>query len=577
MPSRLAAGLLLAALTCAGQLATGCGRNDPERSLREDGSPTWAEDIAPLVYRECVTCHRPGELAPFSLLTYDGARKRASQMAQVTSSRFMPPWKPEPGYGDFLDERRLTDDEIDLFRRWARADAPLGDSTRAPEPPTFPEGWQLGEPDLVLRMPEAYTVPAEGVDVFRNFVLRSSGGEGERPRYVEAFEFRPGNPRVVHHAVIMVDDSGVGRRRDALDDEPGFAGMSFGEAHEPEGHFLGWTPGKAPARNRADLAWSLPPRADMVVLLHMLPTGRPEPIQAAIGLHFADEPPRRVPATLRLGRKDLDIAPGDSAYVVQDDFVLPVAVDVLRIYPHMHYLGASVQVQAHHPDGTSQWLIRIDEWDFNWQDDYRYADPVPRLPAGTRLSMRYVFDNSAGNIFNPNIPPRRVTYGLRSSDEMADLTLQVLPVEPEGLTPLLQAARRQWLAQEIQGHRMLLRAEPDDGETQHTLAMYYLQAGRADSAFVHFDAAVRLAPDSPEVRVNYGLALMGAGRPAVALTQLRRAVELRPSYSEAHFNLGLALHATGETRRAQAHFAEAARLRPEMAAAIRRTVASLAR
>jgi tetratricopeptide (TPR) repeat protein len=536
-------------------------------------SPTYARDIAPILHRECVPCHRPGELAPFPLLTYDDARKRARQIVQVTGSGFMPPWKPEPGFGTFVGERRLSAGDIETLRRWAEAEAPLGDSTLVPEPPVFTDGWRLGEPDLVLGMPESYTVPAEGVDLFRNFLL---AGVIDETRYIRAFQFRPGNPKVVHHAVIMIDQSGTARRRDALDAEPGFAGMSFGEAREPDGHFLGWTPGKAPAQSRDEMAWSLRPGSDLVVLLHMLPTGKPEPIQASLGLYFAAGPPARVPASIRLGRKDIDIAAGDDNYVLEDRYVLPVDVELLRIYPHMHYLGKSVQVYATKPDGSKQWLIRIDDWDFNWQDDYQYEES-PRLPAGTEIYMRYVFDNSWANVFNPNIPPKAVTYGLRSADEMGDLILQVLPEDPKDLAPLLQDLHHQWLAQEIQGHQMLLRADPEDFENHHTIAMYHLQAGSADSADVHFERTLQLHPTYAEAHVNYAAALAARGRLAAGIDHLEQAIDSRPGFSKAHFNLGLALHAAGQRVKAGQHFEEAARLRPEMAAAIRRTVAGLRR
>ena len=291
-------------------------------------------------------------------------------------------------------------------------------------------------------------------------------------------------------------------------------------------------------------------------------------------LYFTDEPPARVAASIRLGRKDIDIPADVDDYVLEDRYVLPVDVELLRSYPHMHYLGKSVQVFATKPDGARQWLIRIDDWDFNWQDDYSYVDP-PQLPAGTEISMRYVFDNSVDNPINPNMPPKRVAYGLLSSDEMGDLILQVLPKDPADLPRLLQDVNRKWLAQEIQGHQMLLRADPEDFENHHTLAMYYLQDGRIDSAFVHFEATLQLQPAYPEAHVNFAGALAARGQPEAAIRHLRQAIEDRPGFASAHFNLGLILHSTGQRRQARQHFETAARLRPEMAAAIRRTMAGL--
>ena len=214
---------------------------------------TFNRDIAPIVYRSCIVCHRPGESAPFSLLTYTEARKRAGLITALTTSRVMPPWLPARGGIEFLGERGLSDEEIALIRLWVEQGAAEGDAADLPPLPEFTRGWQLGEPDLILTMEDAFSVPAEGFDVYRNFVLPIPVST---PRWVKAVELRPGNPRVVHHAVMQVDRSRSSRRRDEEDAGPGFSGMDLAGSEAPGGQSLGWTPGKLPIVDER-FAWRL--------------------------------------------------------------------------------------------------------------------------------------------------------------------------------------------------------------------------------------------------------------------------------------------------------------------------------
>ncbi len=201
--------------------------------------------------------------------------------------------------------------------------------------------------------------------------------------------------------------------------------MILHSADYPDGHFLGWTPGQAPPLAPNDLAWRLDAGDDLVVQLHLQPTGKPERVRPSIGLYFADQPPARTPAIVRLGRQNLDIPPGASDYRVTDAYVLPVDAEIRAIQPHAHYRARSVSACAVLPDGTRRPLIDIRHWDFNWQDQYRYATPF-WVPAGTTLEMEYVFDNSDANVRNPSHPPERVSWGWRSSDEMADVWIQLM-------------------------------------------------------------------------------------------------------------------------------------------------------
>jgi tetratricopeptide (TPR) repeat protein len=344
----------------------------------------------------------------------------------------MPPWQPDHGVVQFANERRLSDAEIALLTAWAKAGAPEGDPAQLPPAPSFPGGWQLGTPDLVVTLPD-YPVPQQGHELYRNFVARIPVTE---PHYVNAVEIRTGNPRVVHHARMMVDTTDSSRKLAAQDSLPGFNGMMLSSnATIPDGFFIGWTPGKVPTRGPEDMAWHLAPGTDLVLQLHLRPRGEPEVVHPQVGFYFAKRPPTRIPTLIMLGSKTLDIPPGEAHYVVVDSFRLPVDVAALDVYPHAHYLATEMQGFARLPNGHIRWLLHIKDWDFNWQDEYRYQRPIP-LPKGSTVIMRYNYDNSTANPQNPNHPPKRVTYGPNSTDEMCDFVVQIVPARPGDLALL---------------------------------------------------------------------------------------------------------------------------------------------
>jgi len=365
--------MLAALLTAAADAVT----QAPQRS-----AVTFSRDVAPILFQNCGICHHPGGPAPFSLLTYPDARQHATQIAAATKSRYMPPWKSQPGLVQFVGQRHLTNEEIGTIEKWVAGGTLEGEG--APAAPEWTEGWQLGKPDLVVSLPQPYTLPAEGVDVSRVFVLPVPLNA---MRYVKGLEFRPGNSRVVHHANIRIDRTRASRRLDEADPVPGYDGLILRSATFPDGYFLGWTPGQISPLLPKGLAWRLDSGADLVVEIHMQPSGRPEAVNPAIGLYFTDDPPARTPVMLRLGRQNIDIAPGDSHYVEEDSFVLPVDVDLQALQPHAHHRAREVTGLATFPDGTSRWLIKIDAWDFRWQHVYRLASPM-FLPRGTTISMR---------------------------------------------------------------------------------------------------------------------------------------------------------------------------------------------
>jgi len=523
---------------------------------------TYSEHVAPILFRSCLPCHREGESAPFALEDYASAQKRAGQIARVTSSRYMPPWLPTPGHGDFEGSRRLGDDEVATLARWAEAGAPEGDPARLPPLPPAAEGWQLGTPDLVVTLPEPWVVPAEGLDVWRNFVVPIPV---DRRRFVEGVELRPGNKRVVHHAVIRVDRTSSSRDLDEREPGAGFEGMDLPLSEAPGGQFLGWTPGRLPRRAPAGLGWTLDPGTDLVVQLHMLPTGKPEPIQFSVGFFFTDVPPTNQLMVLRLRNDRIDIPPGEAEYVVEDTLDLGADVLVTKIYPHAHFLGKRVETFGLLPDGRREDLIRIDDWDFNWQDEYQYATPV-RLPRGTRLTMRITFDNSGENPRNPHVPPIRVRSGNSSLDEMATVTLQVLTESGEARNALREAACR---------HRV--EESPDSWAARLNLGAILAERGRFREAAEELRAGLALEPGSVDLHRNLGGVLASLNDPDGARRCFEEALRLAPGDPEVHANLALLEGALGHWEEAARHFRAVLEKNAQDGRALRGLATALAR
>ena len=305
-------------------------------------------------------------------------------------------------------------------------------------------------------MPAPFTVPADGRDVFRTFVLPIAL---ERPRYVRALEFRPDNPRIVHHATLGIDRTRSSRLLDERDPEPGYAGGMVVDARYPEGQLLGWTPGQSAASVAAGTAWRLDPGSDLVAQVHMQPTGKPERLTLSVGFYFTDDAPVRTPVGLRLGSETIDIPAGQRDYTIADTYVLPTDVDVIAIQPHAHNLARRMTATATLPDGSTRWLIAIADWDFRWQEVYRYVEPIV-LPKGTTVAMEYVYDNSAGNIRNPHRPPQRVVWGEKTTDEMGDLWIQLVPRDSADSALLSGDVQRKRSGEDLAAYTRLVEADP---------------------------------------------------------------------------------------------------------------------
>lgn len=400
------------------------------------GEVTFADHIAPLVFQNCTTCHRPTQVAPFTLLNYAETRKHAKTMLRVMEDRYMPPWHPEPGHGEFRDSRRLSDAQIALFAKWVKTGMPEGDPKKTPALPKFPEGWQLGEPDLVVTMDRPFEVPAEGPDIYQNFVIPLNLAED---KWVTAVEFRATAPVVLHHVLYFLDDSGRGRAKLKKDGQPGFPGMGF----RPTGSLGGWAVGATPSKLPEGLALPVKKGSDLVLQTHFHLSGKAEKETITVGLYFADKPPTRTLVNIALPPvfglfSNVDIPPGKAGFKVTDSFTLPVDVDVVGVGAHAHYLGKTMKADATLPDGTQKKLFAINDWDFNWQGQYLYKEFV-RLPKGTVIRGEVTWDNSAANPRNPSDPPVRVRWGEGSTDEMGSIGLRVVAAD-QADTPKLREA-----------------------------------------------------------------------------------------------------------------------------------------
>jgi Copper type II ascorbate-dependent monooxygenase, C-terminal domain len=403
----------------------------------EPAVPTWGRDVAPILFAKCLECHHEGGPAPFSFQSYEVAAKRSRLISRQITARVMPPWLPAGPHDFFEGERGLTDTEISTLVRWAKAGAPAGDLIAAPPAPVVEaSGWQLGPPDVIVRMPQPFEIHSGPGDIYQAFPisLPESAIPADVKKWaripdtnllgVSAIEIHAGNRRVLHHAHVWADTSGKARQ---LEPAPGAGYEAFGNPGFPAAVYLGgYVPGTTARRLPPGIADALPLNSDLVLQVHYSPTGKPETDQTEIGLYFSREPVKRTLEWLRLGSFNLEIPAGVSAYTVNDELTIPADCFMLSISPHMHFLGGEVSARAIFPDGSSRELLGISRWNFTWQDRYSLKEPLP-LPKGTKIQARWVYDNSDLNPHNPSSPPRPVHFGPNTTDEMCELHLFVVP------------------------------------------------------------------------------------------------------------------------------------------------------
>jgi hypothetical protein len=399
---------------------------------------TFNRQVGSLLFAHCTTCHRSGAVAPFSLEHFEEARRHAAQIRVMVSLGEMPPWRPNRGFGHFRGELVLTPRERDLIVSWIDAGCPEGTRDEAPTAPQFAEGWQLGKPDLVLEVPEPFAIPADGPDIYQYFVLPTELADDG---LVSAIEYRPGNPRVVHHASFRFDDAQQARALDAAFPGPGyqrFGGWGF----QTGGTLGGWALGVFPQRFPADFGRTLRAHSDFVLQTHYHPSGKPETDQASVGIYFAPRTATRQIGELIIANTQLRIPPGEPRFVHRTTYTLPVDTTLHSVLPHTHLLGRETKAIAKLPDGQHVPLIHISDWRFNWQGQYFFHQPL-RMPSGTEIHFEVVFDNSDQNPLNPHLPARWVHWGEATSDEMAVCYFDVSTDTPEQLADLLRHNRAQ--------------------------------------------------------------------------------------------------------------------------------------
>lgn len=387
-------------------------------------TPTFNKDVLPILEKRCQDCHRPGEAAPMSLLTYQDARPWAKAIRQAVLTRKMPPWFADPSVGHFANDRSLSQDEIDTLVAWIDGGVKEGDPKDAPAPRTFVEGWNIGKPDLVLQMPNAFEIPASGTIEYQYVVIPTGLTQDT---WVSKIEVRPEARGQMHHVIVYVREPGSKWFADA---KPGVVFVPpRGEGGGASG-LGGYVPGEAFAPpstpHRATL---IKAGSDLVMQLHYTTNGKQAPDRTKIGLIFAKEPPTEKVQSLMALQFRLAIPPGDANYETHATATIKEDCDLISMMPHAHLRGKAFEYRIVKPDGESETVLRVPHYDFNWQLTYFPAKPI-HLPKGTKVEVTAWYDNSPNNPYNPD-PSKEVHWGEQTWEEMMIGYFGVVITDPQ--------------------------------------------------------------------------------------------------------------------------------------------------
>lgn len=378
---------------------------------------TYSADVAKLINEKCVSCHRPGDVAPMSFVGYENAKKYSKMIAYTTAAKKMPPWKTIPVDVEFHDDTHLTDEEIAMLKKWADDDAPIGDKDKIPPTPDFPVGWKLGKPDMLVKMPYEFELSAEGTDEYWNFVITPDIKE---PIWVSTMDVKPGNTSIVHHVIAFLDKKGQGRKlvnSKNGDGKSGYTTTGGGVGFNPDGALGGWAPGATANRLPDDAGFLIEPGTDIILQVHYNKSGKVEKDQTEIALYLNKNKVTNPVEIAWMANPFIRIKADDANAKFTQKIKLPVAMKIYSVMPHMHLLGKEMRAKAILPDGKQIRLVDVPSWDFNWQLVYYLKEPLT-LPKGTEIEIEAVYDNSAKNPYNPNDPPKTITWGEATTDEM---------------------------------------------------------------------------------------------------------------------------------------------------------------
>jgi mono/diheme cytochrome c family protein len=367
----------------------------------EAAAPTYSKDIAPIFAKNCMSCHRPGEIAPMSFMSYKEVRPWAKSIREKVVNREMPPWHADPAHGEWTNDRRLSQNDIDAIRAWVDGGAPEGDPKDLPQTPKFATGWQIGEPDVVFQMPEEFIVPAEGAVPYMYFTVPTNFKED---MHIAAMEARAGDLSVVHHIVIYVRDP-----KDAKETRPKRQDIGTG--------LLGaLSPGMTPFIAQPGTAKLIKAGANLVFQMHYTPSGKATKDRSVVGLKFAKNPVDKVITTTASWDMRFTIPPNTENYEVKASWVADEDVTIWSLMPHMHLRGKDYLYRATYPDGRSEILLSVPNYDFGWQVYYYPKKPI-RIPKGTKIETVAHYDNSTKNPQNPD-PSKAVRFGEQTWEEM---------------------------------------------------------------------------------------------------------------------------------------------------------------
>ena len=385
MKKALATSISAFLVIAFGVVAIASGPADAKKS-----DVTFNRDVAPIFFNNCVQCHRPGEIAPMSLMSYKDARPWARSIKEKVATGVMPPWHADPHYGSFANDRRLSEKDINTIATWVDQGAKEGIAKDLPAAPQFLEGWNIGKPDVVFYLPQEYAVPASGVVEYKYFKVATNFKED---KWIQAAEIRPGVRGVVHHIIVFAQ-----------------------KANEPQRLIVGYAPGEQPAVISRGLARKIPAGSDLIFQVHYTPNGTEAKDKSYVGFVFAKEPPNAEVVTRPVLNAKFVIPPGDPSYKVESTYTFTQDAHIYSLMPHMHVRGKDFIFKATFPDGTSQILLSVPRYDFAWQTYYVLKEPLA-APKGTRLDCLAHFDNSEKNKYNPD-PKKEVRWGDQTWEEM---------------------------------------------------------------------------------------------------------------------------------------------------------------